>query len=287
MELRKFIATTIREYLNESYKLTFNDKQAIEKNVKNEYEKYKNSISRKNNEIESAKKSIEMLKLLVDKGEFTENQIQKTIDQLNLDYISKIPYEKLILYNQFYKENIEYITQDYINYKIRNATTTFNYKSKNIKNNEYEEYYNTLTNIEKQNIKEFLNIVAERIHSGTGESIDRKEVRDIFFKTPLKFQKMFSEKPSPYLWRGDYTHPCNDDYNHNDVDYLSMQSFSINKNTAKEFGFHFSANNIKNYSGSFSIPLYVEYGGDIFDLGDDEGEVMFFDVTYKCKNKTK
>ena len=64
-----------------------------------------------------------------------------------------------------------------------------------------------------------------------------------------------------------------------------MQSFSTNKFTAKEFGIAFNATNIKTYSGSFSLPLYIKYGGEISDFGDDEGEIMFFDVVYKCENK--
>ena len=203
-----------------------------------------------------------------------------------MEYKSKMVKSKPILFNKFYGDNIKYVTEDYIKYKERNMYSSFNYKSKNekkLKNNEYYKFYNALTDTEKNSIKKFLNIVSERIHSQTGESIDRKKVRDSFFMTPLEFQKMFSEKPSPYLWRGDYTHPCDEEYDHNDINYLSMQSFTTYKNVAKDFGYHFNANNIKNYSGSFSIPLYVKYGGDVYDLADDEGEVMFFDVTYKCK----
>ena len=58
------------------------------------------------------------------------------------------------------------------------------------------------------------------------------------------------------------------------------------KNVARDFGAHFNASNIESYSGSFSLELFINYSeGHNFDFGDDEGEVMFFDVIYKCKNK--
>jgi len=292
MVLKDYIKRTIKEFLNESYKLTFNDKQEIEKNIRDEYDSYIKDINKTNDSIEVAKKTIELLKDLVKKGESTQEIIEKVIKDSNLDILSKMKPQNPILYNQFYKEKYETIKSDYLLYKERNSLTNFVYKSKKedyLKNNDFKKIYNNLTELEKKTIKKFLNIVEERVNSGTGESVDRKEVRDMFFKTPITFQKMFSEKPSTYLWRGDYNHPCSEDYEHNDENYLSMQSFSTSKKTAKEFGFIFNANNIKSYSGSFSLELFLEYG-NLFgvNFGDDEGEVMFFDVVYKCKeNNTK
>lgn len=285
MKLKKIAEDILREYLDESYKLTFNDKKEIENIIRNNYDKYKKDIKETNTETELAKKHIEHFEKMVNKGELSKDEFD-AIMQSHLGHNYKRNLIKPVLFNQYYDENFEYVKQDYIKYKEKNSYSNFVHKStkeKKLENSEYINFYNTLTNTEKQNIKTFLNIVSERINSGTGESIDRIEVRDSFFKTPIKFQKMFSEKPSPYLWRGDYTHPCNDDYDHNDVNYLAMQSFTTNKNTAKEFGYHFNANNIEKYSGSFSVPLYIKYGGDIYDLSDDEGEIMFFDVSYKCK----
>jgi hypothetical protein len=202
----------------------------------------------------------------------------------NFEYWSNLEFTKPMLFNQFYKENFEYERDDYIRYKTKNSLTNFQYKSNKedkLKKYNYKTYYNNLSESEKKSISDFLDIVAERVNSGTGESVSRGDVRDYFFKTPKSFQMMFSEKPSVYLWRGDYAHPCSDDYNNEDKDYLAMQSFTINKNVAHDFGFAFNAKNIKSYSGSFSLPLYTKYGGEQ-DFGDDEGEVMFFDVEYNC-----
>ena len=173
---------------------------------------------------------------------------------------------------------------------MKNSSMGFNYNSPNkkVKNINQDDFYKSLSEKEIKSIKQFLNIVGERVSSGTGESVNRKKVRDMFFNTPKSFQELFSEKPSPYLWRGDYTHPCDEDYDHTDKNHLSIQSFSIFKKTAREFGYNFNANTIKKYSGSFSLPLFSKYN-EIFnvDFGDDEGEVMFFDVEYKFANKQK
>lgn len=283
MKLIKFIENTILEYLNESYRLTFDDKQGIEKNIRTKYKKYIEDIKSHNDDIKLYKNALKSAKAVWSDEDY-ENLLK------NFGYYLNAEVSNSIRFNKFYLENIEQVKNDYIKYKEKNATTNFSYKSKqekNLKNNEYENFYNSLVIIEKKSIINFLKIVAERVNSDQGESIDRREVRNAFFKTPVKFQKMFSETPSPYLWRGDYEHPCNDDYDHNDSNYLVMQSFSTSKYIAKKFGFNFNAKNIKTYSGSFSLPLFVEYGDETYGFGDDEGEVMFFDVVYKCENKTK
>ena len=75
MKIRKKIATNILQYLNETYKLTFDDKKEIEKIIKNDYDKYKNNIEKTNSEIEEAKKFIEHLKKLEYTQEFTKEEI--------------------------------------------------------------------------------------------------------------------------------------------------------------------------------------------------------------------
>lgn len=264
-----------RELLNESYKLTFKDKQAIDKIVKNKYEKYKSHIEDKNEQIKHAKRIMNAVKGTSDEKAFIGS---------HFDFEAKLDIEKPVLYNKFYKDNYESIKDDYVKYARRNSFSDFEFKSKQsstLKRNNEKGHY---TESEQKNIDSFINLVGVRVNSGTGESISRKKIRDAFFKTPTSFQKKYAEKPSPYLWRGDYEHPCSDDYDHNDKNYLSMQSFSTSKHTAQEFGSHFNAMNIKSYSGCFSLQLFLEYGDyDNLEFGDDEGEVMFFDVIYKCK----
>lgn len=288
-DLKKIITTKIREYLNESYKLTFNDKKEIENIIRYNYDKYKKEIEEENSQIEFAKKYIESVKKMVDKGERQKYELEALMQSV-LGYRYKLSIMKPMLFNQYYDENINYFKQDYINYKNRqNVKYQFKTSPKEdeLKNFNYKEYYNNLTDLEKKNINKFIKIVVIRVDSGTGESINRKEVRDAFFRTPKMFQNLFSEKPSNYLWRGDYGHPCKEnDYDFEDKDYLSMQSFTNSEAVASQFGGDvFSATIIKSYSGSFSIELYNKYGGegDKELPGDDEGEVMFFDVEYKCK----
>lgn len=268
------ITEIYNELIFESYKLTFQDKQEIEKKIKAAYKSYISVTNKKNQNITIAKKLMSGPDKDVFKG-------------THFAYDAEQDIKKPMLYNQFYRENYESIKRDYINYKQRNSSTTFDYKSKKedrLKDFNYREYYNSLTDLERENIDNFIDIVGERINSGSGESVNKTRVRDYFFKTPKTFQGLFSEKPSVYLWRGDDNHPCRgEDYDHEDKDYLSLQSFSTSKSVAKGFGFAFNASNIKSYSGSFSVPLYINFGGDFSDLGDDEGEVMFFDVEYKCK----
>jgi hypothetical protein len=290
MKLKHILELVKRGSLFESYKMTFADKQNVEKEVRSKYDEYKNDIKKTNDEIESAKNNIEILNKLVDKGEFTEEQVSATMKSLNLDYLSKMDKSKPIPFNQFYKQNYKDILEKYKETKTKNAKTTFSYtspKHKKLSKINQDEFFKNLSESDKKSINNFLNLVSIRVNSGQEESISRKKVRDMFFKTPKSFQDMFFEKPSSYLWRGDYTHPCKKDYDHSDKDYLAMQSFSIHKSTAKDFGYHFNAKNIKSYSGSFSLPLFLEYNY-LFnaDFGDDEGEVMFFDVVYDC-NKIK
>lgn len=268
-------------FLNESYKLTFQDKKNIENEIRKEYESYLKPILKKNADVDQMKdfNPIEVIEKI--KIDISPEQYEKLLAQLiSMKNISK---EKIKPFNQFYKENIDYITKDYIRRNQNSSKTNFNYPMKPV--NDAESYYETLSSEELKSIKRFLTYVGIRIASGTGESIDRVTVRNAFFKTPIRFQKMFSEKPNPYLWRGDYAHPSDEDYDKEDKEYLAMQSFSTYKNTAKEFGTHFSAINIKSYGGSFSVPKFIDYGeSDLlgnFDLADDEGEVMFFDVNYK------
>jgi len=268
------------EILNESYKLSFEDKKDIEKMVRTEYKNYKTEIIKGNKDIEVAKKVMDFFKDQPESSQFAGS---------SFDYQSKLNLEKPMLYNEFYKQNFNRIKTNYLKYKERNSPSTFTYISKQtprLKKLNYKDYYSNLTNTEKNNIVKFINIVGDRVSSGDGESVSRKIVRDQFFKTPKSFQDMFSEKPSIYLWRGDYVHPCDEDYDHGDENYLTMQSFSVMKNVARDFGAHFNASNIESYSGSFSLELFINYSEEHnFDFGDDEGEVMFFDVIYKCKNK--
>lgn len=272
------------QQLNESYKLTFNDKKEIDAIIRNQYKLYLKKINDINSQIELNKRTIDIIQNMVNNGEISQENMDKTLLMFNNNSEPSKP----ILYNQFYKENYNKIKNDYINNNTKNNLSNFNYRSKQdnkLDNFDYHSYYSNLNDDEKKSIKQFLKIVGLRVNSGDGESIDKQKVRNAFFNTPVKFQKLFAEKPSPYLWRGDTNHPCDDEYDHNDLNYLSMQSFSIYKNVAKDFGYNFTANNIKKYNGSFSIPLYIKYGGDVYNLADDEGEVLFFDVEYKCKNK--
>jgi|688.fasta_scaffold182862_2 hypothetical protein len=265
------------KFLNETYKLTFQDKQDIEKDIRDEYNGYLKDITNRNKETKKWRNIIDNVK-----GKFSEDDYNAFLDSFGL--IARREIESPMRYNEFYSKNKKSMTEKFINRKKRDAPTTFNYPMKAVIE-DIDEYYQNLSKEELSSIKKFLRIVAIRIASGAGESIDRKLVRDAFFNTPTSFQKMFSEKPNSYLWRGDYSHPSDEDYDKEDKDYLSMQSFSIYKNVAQSFGSHFSASNIKSYGGSFSVPKFLEYGNSPIigstALADDEGEVMFFDVKYK------
>jgi hypothetical protein len=288
MQLRELIEATINEYLNESYKLTFNDKKEIDKNIRHEYDKYIQDIKSENEDIKLKK---EIVKNIIKQKEIYHPEVYNSLlNRFNYDYYLNTEFKKPMLFNQFYKENFDTILNYYVNRKRKNSLTSFGYVSPNkkVKNINQDDFYKSLSEKEIKSIEQFLDIVSVRVASGTGESVDRKKVRDMFFNTPKSFQELYSEKPSLYLWRGDYTHPCNDDYDHSAKNYLSMQSFSVNKKTAREFGYNFNANNIKRYSGSFSLPLFSEYN-TLFDsdINDGEGEIMFFDVEYKCGDKQK
>jgi hypothetical protein len=284
MKLIKLISSILFESFNkqsliETYKLTFYDKENIEKEIRKEYDKYLSDINKSNKDIILYKNYLKYAKDALSEEEY--NILYKEFGvYLNMDL------KKPVMFNKFYESEYDRILKDYINYKKRNSTTSFVYKSPNEKKLtkiDFDNYYNKLKSNEKKSIENFLDVVGERVNSGSGESIGKRKVRDLFFKTPESFQKMFSEKPSKYLWRGDYAHPCSDEYDHSDKDYLAMQSFTENKNTAEEFGMHFNATNIKSYSGSFSLNLFTKYNYTFnIDFGDDEGEVMFFDVVYKC-----
>ena len=94
---------------------------------------------------------------------------------------------------------------------------------------------------------------------------------------------MFSVKPSKWFWRGDENHPCDVSF-YTDEEERAMQSFSMWKGGAQFFGsIAFPSTKIKSYSGSFSLPLFSEYNKKFnVEFGDDEGEIMFFNVEYKC-----
>jgi hypothetical protein len=175
-----YIATTLNDYLIESFKLKYSDKDEINKILRNNYDKYKSEIKKSNNDIKIAKHI-----MTVTKGTSDEEAFRGS----NFEYTSKLEYEKPMLYNKYYDENYKSVESDYIKHKTRNATTNFEYKSKQedvLKKINYDEYYNNLTKQERNNIKIFLNNVGERINSGTGESIGRKLVRDSFFnKIPV------------------------------------------------------------------------------------------------------
>ncbi len=265
MNVTTIIKKTINEYLNETYKLTFKDKKEIEGIARSKYEDYIKDVEKNNEFITNSKRMIELVMKMVNDGVFSKEDAENFIKNNQLDFRSNLELKKPMLYNQFYKENFKEIKNEFIRYKTKNALSNYKgYTSKQknkLKNIDYEDYYNSLSDQEKASIKMFLKLVSVRVNSGEGEAVDRKKVRDTFFRTPEIFQKMFSEKPSNHLWRGDYAHPCDEEYDHEDLDYLSMQLFSTQKKTAKEFGIAFNANNIKSYSGSFSLPLYIEYGG--------------------------
>ena len=266
------------ESINESFKITFEDEKNIENEIRKKYDRYLDEIKKRNDYIKAMKLVLKM----------ADNDEQREFFNKEYGQFKDMDFTIPIRYNKFYAENKKEITDDYIRYKSNNSPTTFEYPTKPIKI-DIDKYYSSLSKNELESIKKFLYIVAERVNSGTGESVNRKHVRDAFFRTPKTFQETFSEKPNGYLWRGDYTHPKDPDYDHNDKEYLSMQSFSTSKNTARSFGYNFSASNIKSYSGSFSLEKFLHYGiTDIFagiaKFGDDEGEVMFFDVTYKNKS---
>ena len=217
-------------------------------------------------------------------------------------------------------------------------------------NNKYKGIFKKFSNVELENIIEFLKGVIIRTNSGLNENIGKITLRNLFFKTPEEFRNYFKETPNSRLWRGDDELPC-DDEDYEKYDFF-LQSFS-NKNTANFFGdIIWPSTDIYSYGGSFSTVkfnrtikrsdimflnsflFYNEYDmfsevftreeffviyniltqrslfsrkyknklknffsknnndflmafNNVFNyelgIGDDEGEVMFFDVVYKCK----
>jgi hypothetical protein len=272
--------------LIESYKVTLDDKKEMEDKVKKEYNDYLR-------EYQSTLMDIKTYQIMVDTTKGNSEQIRNDFKyRLNsyMEQLSKLKSKKhdgYMLYNEFYIKNYSRIAQDFINYQTRKSGVV-NFKGHNEKvldTEMVEQYYNTLSGDEIKSIKTFLKIVAIRQDSGIGVSIDRGEVRNSFFNTPIGFQKLYSVKPSKFYWRGDDIHPCDVTYE-SDPNYLKMQSFSNSK--TYNFGdIRFPSTRIDSYSGSFSLPLYIKYGFNSINLtfGDDEGEIMFFDVIYKCNKK--
>ena len=268
--------------LIESYKVTLDDKREIDVLIKGEYDEYLKEYQSTLQDISSYGIMAKMTDIPKQALDSFKLRLDGSIGRLS-DLKSK-KHDGYMLYNEFYTKNYSRIAQDFINYQTRKGgVVTFKGLDEKVLNPEMvEQYYNTLNSNEIKSIKTFLKIVAIRQDSGTEESIDRDEVRDSFFNTPIGFQKMYSVKPSKFYWRGDDIHPCDVDYE-SDPDYLKMQSFSNSK--TYDFGdIRFPSTRIGSYSGSFSLPLYIEYGFNSINLmfSDDEGEIMFFDVIYKC-----
>ena len=271
--------------LIESYKVTLDDKREIDVLIKGEYDEYLKEYQSTLQDISSYGIMAKMTDIPKQALDSFKLRLDGSIGRLS-DLKSK-KHDGYMLYNEFYTKNYSRIAQDFINYQTRKGgVVTFKGLDEKVLNPEMvEQYYNTLNSDEIKSIKTFLKIVAIRQDSGTEESIDRDKVRDSFFNTPIGFQKMYSVKPSKFYWRGDDIHPCDVDYE-SDPDYLKMQSFSNSK--TYNFGdIRFPSTRIGSYSGSFSLPLYIEYGFNSINLmfSDDEGEIIFFDVIYKCNKK--
>ena len=272
--------------LIESYKVTLDDKKEIESKLKQEYNNYLKKY-------QSTLTDIKTYQIIVNKSQDEPEQLRNDFKyRLNasmkqLSILKSKKHDGYMLYNEFYSKNYSRIAQDFINYQTRKGGVV-NFKGHNEKvldTEMIEQYYNSLNSDEIKSIKTFLKIVSIRQNSGSNVSIDRDEVRKSFFNTPIGFQKMYSVKPSKFYWRGDDVHPCDVNYE-SDPDYLKMQSFSNSK--TYDFGvIRFPSTRIDSYGGSFSLPLYIEYGYKSINttFSDDEGEIMFFDVTYKCNKK--
>jgi hypothetical protein len=122
------------EILNESYKLSFEDKKDIEKMVRTEYKNYKTKIIKGNKDIEVAKKVMDFFKDQPESSQFAGS---------SFDYQSKLNLEKPMLYNEFYKQNFNRIKTNYLKYKERNSPSTFTYISKQtprLKKLNYKDY---------------------------------------------------------------------------------------------------------------------------------------------------
>jgi hypothetical protein len=294
--------TQLKSIIGESFKLTFEDKKNIDNLIRTIYE---DEILKNQKEYERLKKELEIQKSAFNyiqnapesayiDDPYLENAKKITLSSITYleQWLKHYKLNKEQRYNKFYIDNYDRIKKNYINrersnpkrrkkYNIPDPDLTFNKIDSEI----VEKIKNGLTNNEKNSIKKFLEIVAIRQDSATGESISKKRVRDSFFKTPEIFQRLYSVKPSKWFWRGDDYHPCDEEYKMSKYNKY-LQSFSQNKKGARFFGdIRFSAINIKKYGGSFSLPKYVSNEMFDSDIGDDEGEIMFFDVEYGCKKK--
>jgi hypothetical protein len=153
MEIRSFILTRVRQFLNEGYKLTFDDKSEIDKLVRVKYEKYKSEVNKKNDDIRIAKNIMGRVMGTSDEVAFKDSLF---------DYNSKLDLTKPMLFNKFYDENFDSIKKDYITYRSRNSSSDFSYKSKSdnkLSGIDYELYYNGLSDLDKQSITKFLKLV--------------------------------------------------------------------------------------------------------------------------------
>lgn len=278
----------LKKVIEESYKITPQDKKEIEDELRDDYrrylEKYKSTLLT----VNSWKKLAENEKAVM--GNEPSDMYNKCVETYThyKNYFNSLKSDKYdgpILYNKFYKDNYETVKQKVIQWnsgKVHNANIP---EGKRLNQEDVDNYLESLKGNEYNSVIKFLDEVSIRVNSGTGEATGKPRVNRLFFATPPAFQKMFSVKPSKFMWRGDDFHPCDEEYDNEDEYAYAMQSFSIHKNVG--FGsIEFPATKIKSYGGSFSIPLFLEYNRTFnTDFGDDEGEVMFFNVTYQC-NKT-
>jgi hypothetical protein len=283
----------LKSVIEESYKMNFTDKQSVDKRIRVEYqnylEKYKAieyDIKFNNLWLEKMKRDGEPQSVIDSLKRIFDNKIY----ELELEQ-SKIHPGKPKLYNEFYQEEYNNILKNYQDTVKTKPNTTVQPESKKLDNTYVKTYFNSLNDIESKPIKRFLKIVEFRQLSGTGESIDKKTIRDAFFQTPKEFQRMFSVKPSKWFWRGDDVHPCSIDYEEDPYQFY-LQSSSQWKGGAQFFGeISFPSTRIGSYGGSFSTVLFAEHTYVLsllnldVEIGDDEGEIMFFDVKYKCKKK--
>lgn len=268
----------LKKVIKESYKLTPQDKKQIEDELRDDYrrylEKYKSDLLTMNawKQLADNEKAV--------MGDEPSDMYIKCMEMYN-SYSNS----KKMLYNEFYKNNYETVKQKVIQWNSNKGTNANIPEGKRLNQEEVDNYLESLKGKEYESVIKFLDEVSIRVNSGTGEATGKPRVNRLFFATPPAFQKMFSVKPSKFMWRGDDFHPCDEERDNEDEYGYAMQSFSIHKNGA--FGsIEFPATKIKSYGGSFSLPLFLEYNRTFqTDFGDDEGEVMFFNVTYQC-NKT-
>jgi choline kinase len=285
----------VKKIIIESYKITLNDKKNIEKHIRDKYEQYIKQYEDAKNNL----KLSDIIKNNISKSnDFSKEQIQKLFIVLDdnhksyekeLNRLKSKKHDGPMLYNEFYHDNHDKIKNEYIRRVSKNNIKKYNIPDLGLKKFDsdiVDEIKNSLTNDERINVKKFLRSVEIRQSSGTGESISKRIVRDLFFQTPISFQKLYSVKPNKWLWRGDDYHPCDINRDNDDPYDKYMQSFSEWKSGAKDFGaIIFNAMKIKKYGGSFSLSKYLNNEMFDVDFGDDEGEIMFFDVEYGCNKK--